>query len=283
MKSRVPWQVRGVLGLHRLAASLWKGTAILRDEVAWAWVKPENRQAVTNAIYEKDKGYSSGGTYFRQSLFDWEKKLLQAPFPSSGKILVGGAGGGREVSALLKRGYRVWAFDPVSTFVRDMELVGDGHEGLKVWQDSYENFSQNASTDSGNYFREHSIDDFDGVVLGWGSFSHLLSDSSRCDLLQVIRKIAPKAPVLLSFLTRNESQTSRWDRMRPFLRKSFRMMGARNQLKEGDTFYPGSGFVHLFSPEEILELASESGYHVFVFEKVPYPHALLLPNLPQLR
>jgi hypothetical protein len=261
-----------------LTGSLWKLTEVLRDEVAWVWVKPNRRQDVTDAIYQKDSGYVAGGKYFQQGFFDWEKKLLQTPFPSSGKILVGGAGGGREVLALLKRRYDVWAFDPADFLAQALDQLQADHENFVGWKESYKEFVSSYASDRRKFFQDRRLSSIDGVILGWGSFSHVLDSETRENLLKTLRELAPKAPVIISFLTRSEAQTSRWDRTRPFLQRAFRLLGASGRRQEGDVFYPGSGFVHLFSLNEIDELARFSGYEVVSIEKSPYPHALLLPK-----
>ncbi len=44
--------------------------------------------------------------------------MLVPPFPQQGRLLVGGAGGGREANVLAGRGYSVFAFDPAAELVR---------------------------------------------------------------------------------------------------------------------------------------------------------------------
>jgi hypothetical protein len=61
--------------------------------------------------YGKALSSRPDSTGFRAYLFPWEEQVIDRFFPSSpARILVDGAGGGREVFALAERGYEVVAF-----------------------------------------------------------------------------------------------------------------------------------------------------------------------------
>jgi SAM-dependent methyltransferase len=170
-----------------------------RDELLFAALSPRRRQAVTTAIYERQRQYMPGGATFEGGLFDWERRALTTPpFPSAGTILIGGCGGGREVRALRERRYEVVGFDPSGGLVGAARRALDG-DGGALHRGSYDDFVR-AVEGEPNALRDalrgrH----FDGVILGWTSFSYLPDDETRRRLLRATRAIAPDAPVLVSF------------------------------------------------------------------------------------
>ena len=67
-----------------------------------------------NALtYGLENSYRADSAAFRRGLFDWEERAVERFFPRPpARVLVGGAGGGREAFALHEKGYTVVAFDP---------------------------------------------------------------------------------------------------------------------------------------------------------------------------
>ena len=52
-------------------------------------------------------------------MFEWEEKWFSSDLPPPpARILLGGAGSGREIRHLARHEYRIVAFDPVHSFVR---------------------------------------------------------------------------------------------------------------------------------------------------------------------
>src|SRR4051812_29760663 len=87
---------------------------IIRDELLFAFLQPNDRSALTFEVYANSSGYVPGGEFFAQGLRSWEAKLLDDPrVPRRGTVLLAAAGGGRELQALLVRGYQVYGFEPV--------------------------------------------------------------------------------------------------------------------------------------------------------------------------
>ncbi len=275
---KLPLYLRFVLWMHRIVGSLGKFMEMVRDEVAWRLVPLERRQEVTNLLYERTMDYSPGGEIFNQGLFDWETKGLDSFLPSGGNLLIGGAGGGREVSALLERGFRIWAFEPSFTLFERLESLKKKKTHLNVWRESYEELVERFQEDPKGYRQKHELEEVDGILLGWGSFSHVSCPKKRLELLVCLKNLAPNAPVFLSFLLRDSALTSRWEFFRPWVQTTCRWLGGKGERREGDVFYSGSGFVHRFSREELTRQVEEAGYSLGVLKKTPYPHALLLPK-----
>ena len=64
--------------------------------------------------------YDANAPQFRGKLFNWEVEMVTG-FPAPpGRVLVGGAGGGREAFELSARGYAVTAFEPSRVLAQSM-------------------------------------------------------------------------------------------------------------------------------------------------------------------
>lgn len=238
---------------------------MIRDEVLWGFVSPSQRETINAWIYSRDKRYIPGGSFYEEGLFGWEIKAIETPpFPKAGAVLLGGAGAGREASALRKRGYRVTAFETLP------DLASQGQE---IFVGSYADLGRN-----GSLRKIIEGEKYDAVILGWGSLSNLLSLEERQNLFQAIKKIAPSAPLLVSFLPAPTIPAGKIEWMRKFLRSLLPFLGAKQTAAVGDVFLSTAGFAHPLSPEEVRSLADNAGYDVSFGDLLPYPHALLEPN-----
>jgi hypothetical protein len=234
--------------MNRISRAL----AMVRSECLWAVTSAGQRRRFNRFLYDRDATYLPGGAYYDQGLFDWEREIIENDFPNNGTILVGGAGGGREVKALIELDYYVIASEPSSKAFSELKKL-EG-EKCKVFQTSYSEWIAQ---------KLFSFERIDAVLLGWGSFSYLYSNAERVAFLRYIRKIAPSAPVLLSFLCPALGPRSRLEKLRWF-------------TNAGDAFNSVHGFVHFSTPEEIKGLAHSTGYAIKKGNLIPYPHVLLV-------
>src|SRR4029079_4693901 len=83
---------------------------------------------------------------------------------------------------------------------------------------------------------------FDAVVLGWGSFSHVMPRAARLALLRALRALAPKAPVLLSFALEPGPASKGKGRVRSALQRLFAALSAPGVSEVGDHFFANGGF-----------------------------------------
>jgi len=191
-------------------------------------------------------------------------------------VLVGGAGAGREALGLIRMGYEVVAFDPCEPLVEAARALPE-LEGTTFLVGAYADLVQ-AARGTGPLARAVRTR-FDAVILGWGSLSQVLEEHSRIELLTALRRLAPTAPVLSSFLLgAPEPAVGRVAGLRDHLRGAMRAVGAPAAARPGLRFLPWAGFIHLFAEGELERLASTAGYTVARFSPTPYPHALLLPE-----
>lgn len=272
---RVPLWVRALLATDHLAARAANVRAGLRDELMLAWIDPADRAALSGALYARQSTYLPGGEVFQRGLSAWERSALDSPlFPRSGRVLVGAAGGGREVVALVERGFEVVAFDPCAEYAEAARRVAPSAE---VFQASYDDLVAAASGRGGPLASVIGAS-FDAILLGWGSLSHVTPLGSRLALFHALRRLAPRAPVLASFALLPESSAppDSKGRVRDTLRRVFAAMGAPGISEVGDIFLREGFFAQLAS-SELMKLASEAGYEVSLFEEEPFPHAVLTP------
>jgi hypothetical protein len=276
---RIPRWARALLAVDKVACRIASVREAMRDELLLAFIPPEDRTALTAAIYAGQDTYLPTGHRFQSGLFPWEQRMIDAPsFPRKGHILIGAAGAGRELMALLSRGYSVTAFDPCATFVESaLPLVRD--KPAEILCGSYEDLigaTEGKQTRLSGLLKKPA---FDGVILGWGSLSHVLPAASRRALFRALRTVAPNGPVLASFVVRHDTPgpPESKGRVRNALRRAFAAVGAPGISEPGDFFFPNAGFFSYLAPDEIPQFAFEAGYEVTAFEDGPYPHAFFTP------
>jgi hypothetical protein len=274
--TKLPLWYRALLWTDRLAWSAYRAEAITRDELLRAWLPRELRDVATADAYRKQSTYLPGGNNYEKGLFGWEKNVIDGPdFPKSGRLLLGAAGGGRELRELLVRGYDVVAFEPNETLRAGAQEAAREFGGRTVIDANYEDLVRAATTGTGPLAGVLDAP-FAATILGWGSLTHVLDPKDHLALLEALRVVAPRAPVLISMFLRNENAArGKSDRLREALRSAFARMGGRGAA-EGLAFEPTGGFVYCFTETELHRLAFESGYQARLSSD-PFPHALLVP------
>jgi hypothetical protein len=280
MHARAPHWARLVCRVSRGLNRIDRSQQILRDELLFAFLPPSDRRELTFDAYASTNAYSPGGDFFSQGLFPWEVALLDDPrMPRAGRVLLAAAGGGRELDALLKRGYDVFAFEPVPALVEQAQHVARARgAGASVVQASYADLVTRARGEHGPLDRLEGA--FDFCLLGWGSLSHLTELSEMLDVLEALRTLAPHAPVITSFFLRASGvapSAGGARRLRLLLRRVLAVVGGR-PVQPGLQFYLDAGFVRPLLREELYDLCERAGYEVAYFTELDYPHALLLPK-----
>jgi len=255
---------------------------------ALAGLSKDSLRRLTDAIYGcKD-------TYGDDKLFDWEREWLAADLPPPpAKILLGGAGSGREVLSLSAQGYEILAFDPVLRFVKNARLSIGCQPGVEFVQGSYEDIVSNETPQAQKLHTAiKRFVPYDAVVLGWSSFTHIIDTATRVQLLKRLYQLCPNGPVLLSFWMRDESEPSRARGRAYRLGTAIgTIMGPntsdRHKVETGDVITGHAGFCHSFTLEEIELCARQAGYSVSLHKPdwlvEAFPHMTLLPPLHRIR
>jgi len=273
----LPLWVRGLLLASRGLTWIFRAQAVLRDEILLAFVAPELRDAVTTAAYSRDDSYLPGGATFEQGLLSWEIALFERPeMPRRGRVLLAGAGGGREVKALADRDYEVLAFEPVERYCEACAKALGHRSKVQVVCASYKDLVEFAGTGDGRLAGFRGA--FDLVWLGWGSFAHITNIEDQIAVLRSLRTVAPNAPVVLSFfLNASAERPGAPTGLRHVLRRTLAMLGGRH-ASPAIQFWPWAGFAYVFTRSEIEHLFRAAGYSPAVLKEDPYPHALLVPD-----
>ena len=216
----------------------------------------EQKTELGVALYDSAPHYRAAG-----ELFDWEDRWFAERLPPApARVLVGACGSGREVLALLAAGYEVHGFEPAGSLL----ALARGRAGeATLWQDSYE-----------TWLERKDEPDYDAVLLGWGSISHVLEATTRRALIRQAAQVCPTGPILLSYWARSTSPGAA--RARKIGARLGARLGAGPAL--GDAYRPNIGFVHMFSRAELGDLGASAGRSICVEgEPSDYPHATLLP------
>jgi hypothetical protein len=277
MYPRLPLLIRLHLLLYRAAFQLERGLRELLDVVAWSSTPPERRDAVVSALFARQPTYRRGGVDFERGLFTWEREGLGRPeWPERGRVLIGGAGGGRELVALASRGYAVRGFEPVPSLaaacVKECAALPDA----SCLQGSYADLLEALRTGSGPLAALAAEPPFDAVLLGWGSLAHVTDQACAEALLGATRRLAPSGPVFTSFYLAEESRVRQaGDR----LLRIFAALGAPGHRPRGGYFRPAAGFLMTCKPEEVVSLAERHAYRVAAMSvALPQPWAMLVPE-----
>jgi SAM-dependent methyltransferase len=259
----------------RLIERAYGAFVVARDELGLALLSPEQRSHATIGIYARSGRYSGSSSFPEAGFFDFEENALQQFFPEPpATVLVAGCGSGRELLALARRGFTVvGAYDPVPSFVesarRLTERIG---AGVSFWVGTHESFAAGKTPLPGPV---------DAVVVGWTSYTHVLGGEARVSFLRALRRVGPRAPVLLSFFgPPEELRESPRDRLRRGLRKVLGYLPLASDREAGDAFRPGAGFVHFFQREETEYEAAAAGYRIAYYGEggARCPHAVLVPT-----
>lgn len=196
--------------------------------------------------------------YLRSGLFDWEEEGLEA-FPATGRLVVTSAGSGREVLALVKKGYDAIGFEPNAALVS----AGAAHLGKLGFCSARLRLAER------NFFPAEA-GSCDGVLVGWAGYMHIVGRSRRIDYLRLARaSLAAGAPLLLSFKLRTDS---RYFRLSAGIANAIRRLRRSPQVELGDVMMPT--YLHLFTLGEISSELAAAGFEVERLEAVPYGYAV---------
>jgi len=186
-------------------------------------------------------------------LYAWEAEWFERRLPPPpASILIGAAGAGREASALRELGYRVHAFEPSSSASGLCKLTL-GSEFVD--QATYREFVATVLRGQDTRLRLAAEASFDAVLLGWGSFGHVLRQADRLELLRACDRIAPAGPILLSI---------------------FEPSG--DSLKNGMYYTPWGGFLARPPFDELDRQAQTLSRKLVVSLGSPSSYATLLPS-----
>jgi hypothetical protein len=208
--------------------------------------------AYNDLVYGATKVYDASAPEFRERLFNWEAELVQRVFPPPpGRVLVGGAGGGRETFELISRGYAVAAFEPSDVLARSMadRAATSGHP-VEVFLARYQDLPMLRRVGTDQVVDLRCGGRFDAAMLGWSSFSHIRHRHDRILTLQRFAEVTD-GPVVASFFLRRDTNRPR--------HKLSQWAGRLGLRAHGDRFTPHIGFFHQSSADELEAEVADAG------------------------
>jgi hypothetical protein len=197
--------------------------------------------------------------YNKRGLFEWEQRAIDTFFPAGGSLALIGAGGGREVLALRRQAFDVGAWECQPEFVKTANdlLVAEGFEPSVA-------YAPRNTIPAGT-------ETFDGLVIGWATYTLVPGSARRIDLLGDLRtRVETDSPILLSFFTRRpgDAQFPITAAVGNLARRILR----RERLEVGDSLDPN--FVHHFTESEVESELAAGGFKLQFFAAEPYGHAV---------
>lgn len=265
---RSAW-LTGVLGAaraHRLLSLHGERLRRFLQGFGWRALSPEEHAALCLRLYGKRSRYGPLG------LFDWERRWFQAQLPPPpARVLVGGAGSGRELRWLRSQGYEAYGSEP-NRGLRAGAAVD--LPAVTLWPLRYEQWCT-APSAAGPASRAP----YDAVLFGWGSFGHVLSATARLAVLRRSDRWCPRGPLLLSGLMgRAPRRQPRSERLGERVGGAVaRVRGLCLGPERPPEFYSHAGYVHRLSAEELLSAAAELGRSL-ESHAGPYGHVTLRPR-----
>lgn len=223
-------------------------------------LRPRDLEALDEAFYQATRERQQGrvlgyadAEYTRRGLEDWEERFV-TQLPPQSRVLVTGAGGGREVLALLRAGHDAVGFEPNPAFVEggDRTLAAEGHAG-RLHPMPRDGFPSVAGT-------------FDAVIVGWGSYMSVPGRDARVSFLRAARSVLPAGgPMLVSGWYR-ESDTA-YDLTVARIGTRVRRVLRRAPLEVGDALI--DCYVHRFTREELETEVVDAGFEPRTFGSEP--------------
>jgi hypothetical protein len=206
--------------------------------------------------------------FMKNRVHDWERHVIDKFFPRPpARVLVGGAGLGREAFGLAEMGYSVAAFEPIPQLVTDLRAAArQASAAVEAYRGSYQDLPI-VEGEGGVRIDLSAQPPFDAAIIGWGSFGQLVADSERTDTLRRFAAIT-RGPIVVSFYaTFQHHDPPGGGRVRQWLRRRAARRGTAR-------FLIRSGFNRLLTAEEMEQAAKEAGLSVLElhcrFDAQPY-------------
>lgn len=218
----------------------------------------EDLKQIDQWFYNRSNIYTDD-SYNKKALFSWEETAIRRFFAGCRNIYVLAAGGGREIYNLNKMGFDV-----------------DGSE----YNEKLRNYANDFLKREGvNKTVEEAERDkcvttnkkYDGVVLGWGFYTHIKGRDNRIEFLKQVSEILNNDGLILSSFWSTDKPSKmlkRIEKIGKFISRVF-----KNETPEpGDSLAPE--FVHYFMKQEILDEFTQAGFELLYYNDEIYAHAV---------
>jgi len=256
---RDPWFIKGFLFTNRLIRRFY--TLILALHQGF-WLGILDKRSIVQLVdksYNLFSGYRSND-YLRSGLFPWEKYSVETYFAGCKTILVGAAGGGREIVALSKMGYRMDAFDCNRLLIAAAENVLN-----KEQIDCRYKYA-----DPDHVPEQFGL--YDGLIMGWSGYSHIVGQADRIKFLKEFRQhLQADGVLLISFFVRENDSTSFkvTYKLGQLIRK---IRFSHENLEFGDTLI--EFYLHYFNQAEIEHELANAGLTLVYYSGTGFGNAV---------
>ncbi len=244
--------------LSRSSLEFLKKTHNILDAVLsgfWLGVlSKKNIDNYTELHYNRSAKYTTD-SFNLSGLHQWERNMIQKHFSGAKTILLIGAGGGRETLALSKIGFKVDSYEC------NPEIIEYGNRFVK-------NNGLNAGI---KYLPVNSvpaeIKKYDGIIIGWSSYSHIQGNRSRILFLsKLFPFLSKESPLMISFLTKEEK--GRQEKIIKNVSNFFRSFTRKDKTESGDRLM--SYFAHFFNEEEIRNELAQANLKLIEYYNIDY-------------
>jgi hypothetical protein len=177
----------------------------------------------------------------------WERDAVASHFPPAGRVLVYGAGGGREIVTLARLGYAGEGCECHPGLVASARALFTKHQ-----LDAVIHHTAAGAPPPGTRT-------FDAVLIGWSAYAHIQGRDARVALLRALAgRAAARAPIILSFHVRAGVRF-------PYAAVSragnaMRHLVPGPAIETGDTF--GRFFLHMFTRDEVTAELRDGGWEM---------------------
>ncbi len=208
----------------------------------------DDLNAMTAKHFDESQYYASS-EHNLSGFLGWEPLLLDRYFRRGSRILVAAAGAGREVLALRKAGFDAEGFECSLPLVRAGEKIFDQLGEIK-----YVTHCPPDSVPQGPPI-------YDGLIVGWGGYTHIPTTLRRIAFLQAMhRRALLHSPLIISFFTPiAHSYDAVVYRTATLCRHLLR--GGKEPVSAGDHL-EYSRYVHRFTRDEVEGELRAAGFRV---------------------
>ena len=220
---------------------------------------PATLQAVDTLHYQEALNAYHTDEWNRQGLMPWEQEMVDRYFQSCRSLLVGSVGGGREVLALLQKGYEVDSFEchPYLNECANRLLKKEGYTA------QVQLVPRDECPVTGKRY--------DGLIIGWGAYMLIQTRARRVAFLKKMRaQVDVGSPLLLSFYHRGQQLRSY--RLTARVGALVRRLRGQRPVEVGDSLAPN--YVHYFMEEEVASELEEGGFELAYYGTRSYGHAV---------
>lgn len=250
-KSTLGFFLKPVYFLHNIWIGLFLGV-----------FKRSDLKDIDDKAYRKRNKYLSYN--YNKVYHLWEKNAVEKYFKENGSVLIIAVGAGREAYSLHKSGYKV------SPYESNDKLREFGNEFFKHEQIPLiiEGVERNCMPN---------IDKtFDGIIIGWGAYTHVRGRDVRIKLLKDAGKLLNKDGVILISFWSWRFYNERFKQLNLHQIEKIGNWSARlfrnEPVEFGDVLTPE--FTRFFKDEEIVAELKDAGFELLQFDDVQYGNAV---------